>query len=96
LDNPVWTALAGPHAWLAERLGQAVRYPADVAPFFAIPERPGPDAWADLDTLAGPEAVVVVVGGTSTPPGWDAIEEVAGVQLVDAGVAAAPAPRRYG
>jgi hypothetical protein len=32
LDNPAWGALIGPHAHFAERHGQVLRYPVDVAP----------------------------------------------------------------
>lgn len=92
LDNPAWAALTGPHAHFAERVGQAARYLSDVAPFFAISDRPGPGVWTDLRVLAGPGAVVVVTGGTSVSPGWEAVERIAGVQLVDAGVVGAPAP----
>ncbi|MGB3444143.1 MAG: GNAT family N-acetyltransferase [Actinophytocola sp.] len=90
LDNPVWTALTGPHAHFAERAGQAVRYRADVAPFTAVAEPAGEQAWADLRALAGPGAVVVVAGGSAAPPEWEVVEEISGVQLVDAGVAGAP------
>jgi ribosomal protein S18 acetylase RimI-like enzyme len=93
LDNPVWSALTGPHAHLAERAGQAARYPEDVAPFYAVPAPPDGRAWADLRTLAGPGGVVVVAGESATPPpGWEVLDVIPGVQLVDAGVAGAPAP----
>ncbi|HEX3749750.1 MAG TPA: GNAT family N-acetyltransferase, partial [Streptosporangiaceae bacterium] len=54
LDNPVWSSLRGTHAGLAERRGRALRYPADVVPFAALPRDPAPDDWADLAALAGP------------------------------------------
>ncbi|WP_133905041.1 GNAT family N-acetyltransferase [Actinophytocola oryzae] len=92
LDNPVWTALTGPHARFAERVGRAVRYQADVAPFFAVPDEPGEQGWADLRELAGPGAVAVVAGGAAVPTEWDVVETLPGVQLVDDGVVGAPAP----
>ena len=40
LQNPVYAALTGPHAHLAEIRGNARRYPSAVAPFLALPDRP--------------------------------------------------------
>ncbi len=37
LDNPVWSALAGPHLSLAGQFGDIMWYPPSVAPFAAIP-----------------------------------------------------------
>jgi GNAT superfamily N-acetyltransferase len=54
LDNPVWHALAGPHATVAEHLLGASRYLPDVAPFGALPDDIGPDAWDALRELIGP------------------------------------------
>jgi ribosomal protein S18 acetylase RimI-like enzyme len=88
LDNPVWTSLTGPHRRFAERHGGAVRYLPDVTPFLAID---APDAWPDVAALSGP-GTVVVVAGARVPADWDVVEEIPGVQLVDAGVAAAPFP----
>ena len=53
LDNPVWHALTGPHATVAERAGRAARYVPDVAVFAALPDEPTPDAWDDLRELVG-------------------------------------------
>lgn len=86
LDNPVWTSLTGPHQRFAERHGGAARYLPEVSPFLAVGSE---DAWPDVAALAGPGAVVVVAG-VHTPSDWDVIEEIPGVQLVDAGVSAAP------
>lgn len=66
-----------------------MRYLPDVAPFLAIDT---PDAWPDVAALAGPDAVVVVTGPAHAPADWDVVEEIPGVQLVDAGVAATPFP----
>ncbi|MEV4315080.1 GNAT family N-acetyltransferase [Actinocrispum sp. NPDC049592] len=90
LDNPVWASLTGPHAHFAERHGQLLRYPTDVAPFVAIPDEPDGDLWRDLARLAGPGGQVPVTGRGITPPrGWEVTELGSGVQLVDDGVAAA-------
>ena len=47
LDNPVWHALAGPRATLAQQVPLAARYLPDVAPFAALPDDVGPEAWDD-------------------------------------------------
>ncbi|WP_312878623.1 GNAT family N-acetyltransferase [Amycolatopsis echigonensis] len=93
LDNAAWASLTGPHAGFAERAGQAVRYPADVSVFLAVPDEPSADVWDDVAALAGPGAVVPVFSQAGPPPpDWELLEERAGVQLVDAGVDAASAP----
>ena len=91
LDNPVWAALLGPQAHLAQRHGQAVRYPADVSPFAGLADEPGEAAWRDAAALAGPggffaTAVVDVV----PPPAWKVVLDIPGVQLVDSSVPAQP------
>jgi ribosomal protein S18 acetylase RimI-like enzyme len=88
LDNPVWASLTGPHQRFAERHGQAVRYKPEVSPFLAIPSA---RAWPDVAALTGPGAVVVVAGAGRPPADWEVLEELQGVQLVEAGVTAAPA-----
>ncbi|MGW5265807.1 GNAT family N-acetyltransferase [Microbispora sp. NPDC004025] len=91
LDNPVWASLTGPHARFAERYGNALRYPDDVSPFFALPGEPGPADWDDLAALAGPGVVVPVTGGAFAPPdGWEVVARGTGVQLT--GDAVIPAP----
>ena len=90
LDNPARAALLGPHAHLAERLGDVLRYPADVSPWVGLPDRPDEATWRDVAALFGPGAVVPVAGGGSVAPAhWEVVIDAAGVQLVDDGVAAA-------
>ncbi|WP_256788465.1 GNAT family N-acetyltransferase [Frankia sp. AvcI1] len=91
LDNPAFASLLGPHAHLAVRQGDVLRYPEDVAPFIALPDDPDADTWRDAATLLGPGAVLPLAGFDGEPPtGWEVIGHGAGVQLVDDGVAAAP------
>ena len=90
LDNPAYASLSGHHAHLAERRGNAVRYPAEVSPFIALPEIPDPQDWADLAALVGPGAIVPLVGAGDPPDGWEVAFLGAGVQLVDEGVVAVP------
>ncbi|HET6710939.1 GNAT family N-acetyltransferase [Amycolatopsis sp.] len=93
LDNPTWASLTGPHARFAERRGRVVRYPEDVAPFLALPDDPGEQDWRDVVELAGPGATVVLAATAARPPsGWEVLDEIPGVQLVDEGVAAVPEP----
>ncbi|GAA2758280.1 GNAT family N-acetyltransferase [Actinopolymorpha rutila] len=83
LDNPVYAALTGPHAHLAESLGRAVRYQPDVSPFAALPGEPTAADWADLARLAGAGSAVTLSGGHVVPPdGWDVVLRLEGVQFV--------------
>ncbi|MEF2525623.1 MULTISPECIES: GNAT family N-acetyltransferase [Streptomyces] len=83
LDNPVWAALAGPHAGLAEAgpAGLAARYAVDVSPFAALAEPGDPRAWADLAALAGPDAPVWLTGLPVPPGDWTAVARFGGVQM---------------
>ena len=91
LDNPVWAALHGPQAHLAERVGQAVRYPADMSPFAGLPDEPGEAAWRDAAALAGPGGFfATAVVDAVPPPGWKVVLDIPGAQLVDSSVAAKP------
>ncbi|MER6566169.1 GNAT family N-acetyltransferase [Streptomyces sp. NPDC001093] len=91
LDNPALASLTGPHAHFAERRGRVLRYPVDVSPWLALPGEPDARDWADLAALAGPGAEIPLSGYHSeVPDDWEVTFWVDGVQLVDAGLAAAP------
>ncbi len=93
LDNPIRSSLLGPHAHFAVRNGSVLRYPPDVCPFIALPDEPDTRAWADLAALVGPDATAAVSAPRiEPPPGWGVVADIAGVQFVDAGVAAEPDP----
>lgn len=93
LDNPIRASLLGPHAHFAVWHGSVVRYPPDMSPFIALPDEPDAGTWADLAALVGPGATAAVSAPrVEPPPGWEVLDDVAGVQLVDAGVAAEPDP----
>lgn len=93
LDNPAYASLTGPHAHFGEWRGRVVRYPLDVSPWLALPDDMTAADWADLAALAGAGNEVPLLGTTVRPPdGWEPTFDVPGVQLVDAGVAAAPDP----
>ncbi|MET7301018.1 GNAT family N-acetyltransferase [Embleya sp. NPDC005575] len=92
LDNVAYASLIGPHAGLAERRGRVVRYLADVAPFAALPDDPGPADWADLAALAGPGAVLPLADGDALrpPPPWEVVIRIGGVQMLGDAVAGRP------
>ncbi|QNP68768.1 GNAT family N-acetyltransferase [Streptomyces roseirectus] len=91
LDNPPLHSLTGPHARFAERRGRVLRYQADVSPWLALPDDPGPDDWADLAALAGSGQGVPLSGyAGEVPDGWDITFHIEGVQLVDDGLETAP------
>ncbi|SFX56937.1 GNAT family N-acetyltransferase [Streptomyces atratus] len=93
LDSPVRAALTGPHAHFAERRGRILRYPADVAPWVAIPDVPRAEDWDDAAELVGPGgAVTITAFHEPTPDDWEVVFRADGVQLVDAGVETAPFP----
>ncbi|MFD7246394.1 GNAT family N-acetyltransferase [Streptomyces massasporeus] len=92
LDNPAWAALTGPHAHFAERIGHAIRYHREVAPFHAVSDEDDPRAWTDLAALVGPGGTASVRGVTAAPQGWEVIRTGHGVQLVDNSLRAAPDP----
>ncbi|WP_037888266.1 GNAT family N-acetyltransferase [Streptomyces sp. NRRL S-87] len=93
LDNPVWAALSGPHRRFAQSAGPlAARYAPDVAPFNALADPADPRAWADLAALVGPGGTATLAGRFAPPAGWEQVGSLEGVQLVDAGVRAEPAP----
>jgi ribosomal protein S18 acetylase RimI-like enzyme len=90
LDNPAYASLTGPHAHFAVHRGRALRYPADVSPFIALPDNPDAQDWADLAALVGPGEVVPLVGAGEPPAGWEIAFLGSGVQLVDESVVASP------
>ena len=82
LDNPARAALLGPQVHLAERCGTALRYPADISSFIALPDSPVRSDWDDLARLVGPGGVAATAGVPAVPPpGWQVLMNLAGVQL---------------
>lgn len=74
LDNPVWFALASRHANLAQRTGQAARYPALLAPFVGLDPQ-HECAKMQLAHIVAVGEVVVFVGRLPTlDAGWQALE----------------------
>ncbi|WP_329214225.1 GNAT family N-acetyltransferase [Streptomyces sp. NBC_00683] len=93
LDNPARASLTGPHAHFAEHQGRILRYPPDVTPWLALPDRPEAQDWADVAALAGPGASITLTAFREPPPDdWEIVFQAEGVQLVDDGVDTAPDP----
>lgn len=91
LDAPARTSLTGPHARFAERRGRILRYPVDVTPWTAHPDTPDAQDWADLAALAGPGGTIGLNTLKEEPPeGWEILQRIAGVQLVDESVVPEP------
>lgn len=76
-DNPVLESLTGPHRRWAEHVGGAVRYPPDVAPFFAVPDDATAADWDDAATLLGRDPGFII-GPTldGMPADWNEVEHV--------------------
>ena len=87
LDNPVWHALNGPQATVAEGGGRAIRYLTDVAPFAALPDEPSADDWAALAALVGPAGWAALFRDEVHEPGWPRQMEFPTVQMTGDDVA---------
>jgi ribosomal protein S18 acetylase RimI-like enzyme len=84
LDNPAYGALCGAHARLAQVHGRARRYPADVAPFLALPSPPSAQDWRDAAALVTPGTYVAGrFGGAELPDGWRAVQAFDLVQMIE-------------
>jgi ribosomal protein S18 acetylase RimI-like enzyme len=83
LNNPVWHALTGLQARYGVRSGQAARFHADVAPFFAIVDARDA-AYRDLRGIIGdaPEARLFRAMREPTPQGWVKTFERPIVQMI--------------
>jgi len=83
LDNPVYAALLGTHARFAQVRGRARRYPADVAPFVALPSQPSAQDWPDAAGLFVPGTYTAALhDGPEIPQGWTAIRAFDAVQMI--------------
>ncbi|HSD18291.1 MAG TPA: GNAT family N-acetyltransferase [Thermomonas sp.] len=71
LDNPFFSALASLHADIALRAGEALRYPAEFAPFLGIPHR-DVDLAGPLEALlpAGDSVLLLGVAPSALPANW--------------------------
>lgn len=70
LDNPIWASLCTHHRGLARADGEMLRYPAEFAPFLAIP-RAGLADGSALASLVGADETLFLVGPRpAAPSGW--------------------------
>jgi ribosomal protein S18 acetylase RimI-like enzyme len=84
LDNPGYASLCGPHAQLAQVRGRARRYPADVAPFLALPSPPTAQDWQDAaDLVPAGTYVAGRYGDAQLPAGWRAVQQFDLVQMIE-------------
>ena len=83
LDNPVWHALSGPQATVAEGTDAALRYDPEVSVFAAVPDDPAPASWDALGDVVGPGGAAVVVRDVvPVPPGWTERFRMPGLQML--------------
>lgn len=84
LDDPAYASLCGAHVHLAQVRGRVRRYPADVAPFLALPPSPSAGDWRAAAELVPPGTYVACrYDGTGLPDGWRAVQEFELVQMVE-------------
>lgn len=83
LDNPVWHALVGPQAGLAQGVGKARHYPRAMAPFSALSEATS-DAYGDLgiDLPPGLEARLFRPSEEPAPSGWSVVSARPILQMI--------------
>lgn len=88
LNHPVYAALTGAHSRFAQIRGRAVRYPADVAPFLAVPPDASASDWIDAaDLVPSGTYVGVQRPGPETPDGWSVVREFEVLQMLEENVA---------
>ena len=93
LDNPVYAALCGAHARLAQVRGRARRYPADIAPFLALPSPPSAEDWRDATGLVARGTYAAVAhSGAELPEAWQAVGAFDLVQMIGERVTGAGCP----
>jgi ribosomal protein S18 acetylase RimI-like enzyme len=92
LDNPVYAALIGPQAALAQVHGSARRYPPEVAPFMGLATLE-PASWEDAARLAAPgDRVAVAAPVEQKPAGWQTLMAFDVLQMVGTDVVGADDP----
>lgn len=93
LDNPVYAALSGAHARFAQSFGHALRYPADVAPFFGLPSEPAREDWrAAIEVVPPGTYAAIVHAGAGVPEPWKTVQEFEAVQMIGEHVNGVDAP----
>ncbi len=84
LDDPAYASLCGAHARLAQVSGRVRRYPADVAPFLALPSPASAQDWQDAAELVAPGTYVAGrYDGVELPDGWHAVQSFDLTQMIE-------------
>jgi ribosomal protein S18 acetylase RimI-like enzyme len=84
LDHVVYAALTGAQSGFAQVRGRAVRFPADVAPFLAVPDEPSSQDWVDAaDLVPAGSFVAVALPSARVPDHWEVVRELDGVQMIE-------------
>ena len=93
LDNPAYAALSSVHAPFAQACGHALRYPAAVTPFFALPAKPSQEDWRGALEIVPPGTYAAIVrAGDDVPAAWKTVQEYEVVQMVGEHVNGVHAP----
>lgn len=96
LNNPIWSALTSAQAHFAIGGPLAKRYPAEVAPFIAVPEPSAAAARASTELVAPGEIVNFVSVAPEFNAGWEVLATGNIVQMVWRSDARAPEPDMTG
>jgi ribosomal protein S18 acetylase RimI-like enzyme len=79
----VHAALSSVQARFAQPCGRALRYPADVAPFLALPSEPSLEDWRDAAELVPPGTQAAIVhADADVPAPWKTLREFEVVQMI--------------
>ena len=70
LDNPVWHALTGPHATVAEGGEFARRYRPEFSVWCAVGDDADPAAWTEMRAVVGPGGAALFSGNPAHPEHW--------------------------
>ena len=82
LDNPVWSALSGPHRSIAGRLRDLQWYPPSIAPFVAVPAASArPDLEGAFRSGLGDQAYFVGQCPSYLPESWRVVSRSNILQL---------------
>lgn len=82
LDNPVWHALTGPHATVAEGGDRARRYRPEFSVWSAVRDDKDPGAWAELHEVLGDGGHALFAVAPRHPTDWETVRIFPVLQMV--------------